>query len=308
MEWTTEDLPDLRDVTIVVTGANQGIGFETAAALAGAGATTVLACRNVEKATAAREQIGRRHAEARVETLQLDLASQTQIKDAAAEALERFPRIDRLVNNAGVMSGTRQETEDGFELMFGTNHLGHFAFTARIAPAVLAAPRSRIVTVASLSQRFGKIRWDDIHLERTKYREFTAYAQSKLAGLLFAFGLQRRLSAIGQDTASLATHPGMAATEILHSGRELSRWDELQRRLGESRVQTAAEAAGSSLRAATDPGAYGGQYYGPADRMQSKGRPIPVPPSKRSLDEDAQDRMWAQSEALTGVEFDLDAR
>ena len=149
MPWTVADIPDLTGQTIVVTGANTGLGLETAAALAGAGASVALACRNPDKAAAARAQIESRRPRGEVDTLRLDLASQAQIKDAAAETLERFPRIDRLVNNAGVMSRTRGTTEDGFELCFGTNHLGHFAYTGRVFPALLATPGSRLVTVVS---------------------------------------------------------------------------------------------------------------------------------------------------------------
>jgi len=303
VEWTIADIPDLQGLTAVVTGANTGIGLETAAALAGAGATAVLACRNLEKAEAARADIESRRPRGRVEVLRLDLADQGQIEEAAAEALERFPRIDRVVNNAGVMSPTRQETEDGFELLLGTNHLGHFAFTARILPAVLAAPGSRIVTVSSLSQRVGRIRWDDLQSEGS-YRQSTAYAQSKLACLLFCFGLQRRLVAAGEDTISLAAHPGFAATDILHREGD-GRLADLQRRLGAPFIQTAAQAARAQLRAATDPTAHGGQYFGPANRMQTEGPPVPVPPSRRSLDEEAQDRLWELSERVTGVEVPL---
>ncbi len=301
--WTTADIPDLDGLTVVVTGANTGIGLETAAALAGAGATTVLACRNDDKAEAARTDIEARRPRGQVEILRLDLASQAQITDAAAETLERFPRIDRLVNNAGVMANTRGETEDGFELLFGTNHLGHFAYTGRILPALLAAPGARVVTVASVSQRVGKIRWHDLHAELS-YRQFTAYAQSKLACLLFAFELQRRLAAAGEDTISLAAHPGFAATDILARDR-FPRLARLERRIGERFIQTPAEAARASLRAATDPAAYGGQFYGPAERLQTEGPPIPVLPSKRSLDEAAQARLWEVSVGLTEVEFPL---
>ncbi len=303
MPWSIADIPDLDDMTVVVTGANAGIGLETAAALAGAGATVVLACRNLDKAAAARSEIESRRPRGRLEVLRLDLASQAQIADAAAETVERFPRIDRLINNAGVMAVERGETEDGFELLFGTNHLGHFAFTGRVLPALLDAPRSRLVTVTSLSHRMGRIRWEDPHAERS-YRQFTAYAQSKLACLLFAFGLERRLAAAGGDTISLAAHPGFAATDILHRGRD-SRFLQWQRRAGERFIQTAAEASRASLRAATDPGAHAGQYYGPAHRFQTHGAPVPVPPARRALDEVAQDRLWELSERLTGVAFPL---
>lgn len=305
VRWTTDDIPDLHDRTVVVTGANTGIGFETAAALAAAGATVVIACRNPDRADAARADIEARRPRGRVEIVRLDLASQAQIADAAAETLERFPRIDRLVNNAGVMSASRRETEDGLELLFGTNHLGHFAYTGRILPALLRAPRSRVVTVASLSQRVGRIRWDDLQSERS-YRQSAVYSQSKLASMLFCFALQRRLSAAGTDTISLAAHPGFAATDILQREGH-PRLARLERRIGEPFVQTPAEAARSLLRATTDPTAHGGQFFGPSQRFGTEGPPVAVLPSKRALDDDSQARLWDLSERLTGVEFPLPA-
>lgn len=303
MSWGTTDIPDLTGRTVIVTGANNGIGFETTAALAAAGATVVMACRNLDKAAAARAAIEARTPNAHLEVVRVDLASQAQIADAADEILERFPRVDRLVNNAGVMSEERAETEDGFELLFGTNHLGHFTLTARIFPALAAAPSSRVVTVTSLSQKVGKIRWGDPHFA-DGYTQSKAYAQSKLACLLFSFALQRRLSAAGVDAMSLAAHPGFAATDILH-GDNPSAVRRLQRRIGERFIPSAADASRATLRAATDPEAHGGQLYGPADLAQTRGTPIPVPPSRRSLDVDAQERLWTLSERLTGVDFSL---
>jgi protochlorophyllide reductase len=302
MAWGTVDIPDLDGITVLVTGSNTGIGLETAAALACAGATTVLACRNVDKAEAARTDIKRRGARGEVEILRLDLASQAQIVDAAADALERFPRIDRLINNAGVMADERAETEDGHELLLGTNHFGHFAFTGRILPALLAAPNSRIVTVTSLSQKVGRLRWDDLNLI-DRFRPFVAYAQSKLANITFAVALQKRLAAAGEDTASLAAHPGFADTGILRNHkRQPSR---LERRLGERFVQTPADASRPSLRAATDPSAYGGEFYGPSRRFETNGPPVPVRPSRRALDEEQQQRLWAVSVEHTGVDYPL---
>lgn len=171
---------------------------------------------------------------------------------------------------------------------------------------MLAAPRARVVTVSSLSQRAGRIRWDDLQSERS-YRQATAYAQSKLACLLTCFGLQRRLAAAGQPAILLAAHPGFAATDILHREGD-SRVRDLERRVGERFIQTPAEAARAQLRAATDPTAHGGQYFGPSGRLQTGGPPVPVPPSRRSLDEEAEDRLWQVSEALTGVELRVPSR
>ena len=302
MAWSAADIPDLDGMTVVVTGSNTGIGLETAASLAGAGATTVLACRNVEKAAAARDEILRRGAPGAVEILRLDLADQAQIADAAAEALERFPRIDRLVNNAGVMADERAETTDGHELLIGTNHFGHFAFTGRLLPAILAAPRSRVVTVTSLSQKFGRLRWDDLQLS-DGFKPFVAYAQSKLANITFAVAFQRRLTIAGQRTASLVAHPGLADTDILRNHKRQP--GKLERRLGERIMQTPADASRPSLRAATDPGAYGGEFYAPSHRFELNGPPVPVRPSRRALDQQEQDRLWQVSVELTGVEFDV---
>jgi len=304
MEWSTADIPDLDGMTVIVTGSNTGIGLETAAALAAVGATTVLACRNVDKAEAARREISGRGARGDVQILQLDLASQAQIVDAAAEAVERFPRIDRLINNAGVMANDRAETVDGHELLLGTNHFGHFAFTGRILPSILATPNSRIVTVTSLSQKVGRLRWDDLHLQ-DKFRPFTAYSQSKLANITFAFALQKRLAASGASTSSLVAHPGFADTGILESTKRQP--SAFERRIGERFVQTPAEASRPSLRAATDPRAYGGEFYGPSNRFEISGAPVPVRPSRRALDETAQLRLWDISVEHTGVDYTLAA-
>ncbi len=302
-DWSVADIGDLGGTTALVTGANTGIGFETAAALAASGATVVLACRNLDKADAARAAIEDRGVRGEVEVLRLDLASQSQIVEAASEARERFPSIDRLINNAGVMADQRAETADGHELLIGTNHFGHFAFTGLVLPSLLAAPRSRIVTVTSLSQKFGRLRWDDLHLT-DGFKPFVAYAQSKLANLMFAVSLQKRLTAAGQDTASLVAHPGFADTDILRN-RERQPSD-FERRLASRFVQTPAEASRPTLRAATDPGAYGGEFYGPSHRFELHGPPIPVRPSRRALDERDQQRLWDVSVELTGVDYDFD--
>jgi NAD(P)-dependent dehydrogenase (short-subunit alcohol dehydrogenase family) len=303
MAWTVADIPDLRGRSAVVTGANSGIGLETAAALAGAGATVVLACRNLEKAKVALADIEARHTGASVELLALDLADQSQIARAAEEARARFPQIDVLVNNAGVMALPFCRTADGFEMVFGTNHLGHFAFTGRLVPALLAAPHARVVTVSSMSHRLGRIRWDHLDDERG-YNKPRAYAQSKLANMLFAFELQRRFARAGVAAMSLAAHPGFANTEIGRSNalsEGSSRFAEASARF----VPTAAEAARPSLRAATSPDAYGGQYYGPAGRGGVKGPPVVVPPARRVFDEEDQARLWALSVQRTGVDFEL---
>jgi NAD(P)-dependent dehydrogenase (short-subunit alcohol dehydrogenase family) len=302
VSWTAKDIPDQAGRTAIVTGANSGVGFETAAALAASGATVVLACRNPERAEAARAAIAERAPRGQLEVLRLDLASLSQIAAAAAETNERFPRVDLLVNNAGVMGTERSVTADGFELLFGTNHLGHFAYTGRILPRLLHTPGSRVVTIGSLSYRFGRIRWDDLDLER-RYSEFRAYAQSKLANAMFCLELQRRLTVAGVPTISLAAHPGFAATEII--AERVERHPRYAGFMKRHVIQTAAEAARSSLRAATDPGAYGGQFYGPSKLGGTSGPPVVVPWSARALDEVARAHLWQLSEKLSGVAYDV---
>jgi NAD(P)-dependent dehydrogenase (short-subunit alcohol dehydrogenase family) len=300
MTWSDGDIPDLTGRTAVVTGANSGIGLETAAALAAAGATVALACRNPERAQGAMDAIAARQPRGRVEALRLDLSSLAQIAEGAAETNERFERIHLLINNAGVMAQERAVTTDGFELLFGVNHLGHFAYTAQVLPRLLATPGSRVVTVTSLSYRFGRIRWDDLALER-RYSESRAYSQSKLANAMFALQLQRRLASAGAQTSSLAAHPGFADTQII-AGR-VAGPDRFVDFMRNHVVQTPAGGAAPSLRAATDPGAFGGQFYGPAKLGGVNGPPRALPWVRRALDEEAQERLWRRSEDLTGVRF-----
>ncbi|MDD9370908.1 MAG: oxidoreductase [Acidimicrobiales bacterium] len=300
--WTTKDIPDLTGRTAIVTGANSGIGFETAAALAAAGATVVLACRNPERAAASQAAIEERHPKAQVEVLRLDLASQSQIADAAAATSERFSRVDLLVNNAGVMGTERSVTPDGHEMLFGTNNLGHFAYTGRILPRLLDTPGARVVTVTSLSYRVGRIRWDDLALERT-YSESRAYSQSKLANAMFCLELQRRLAVAGVSAVSVGAHPGFAATDII--AERVDRHPRYAGFMKKHLIQTAEEAARSSLRAATDPGAYGGQFYGPSKLGGTSGPPRAIPWVRRALDEGDQARLWQLSEKLTGVTYDI---
>jgi NAD(P)-dependent dehydrogenase (short-subunit alcohol dehydrogenase family) len=216
--WTAAEVPDQRGRTAVVTGANTGLGLETAKLLAQHGATVVLACRNLGKAAAAATTISAAAPRARVSTLQLDLASLASVHQAAEQLRTDHPRIDLLINNAGGIRPRYGLTEDGFELTLATNHLGPFALTGLVLDRLLAVPGSRVVTVASIGHRRGTINFDDLHFQRG-YRYQYAYFQSKLANLLFTYELQRRLAAAGAATIAVAAHPGNARTEF---GRELS--------------------------------------------------------------------------------------
>ncbi|MCV7421150.1 SDR family NAD(P)-dependent oxidoreductase [Mycobacterium yunnanensis] len=296
MSWTTTDIPDQTGRTAVVTGANTGLGYETAAALAAKGAHVVLAVRNLEKGKAAADLIARRTPGAEVTLQQLDLTSLDSVREAADQLHAGLDRVDLLVNNAGVMFTPEEKTKDGFELQFGTNHLGHFAFTGRMLDLLLATPESRVVTVSSIGHRFGRIRFDDLQAERG-YNRFTAYGKSKLANLLFTYELQDRLA--GTTTSALAAHPGGSASEL---DRHLPGPLKL---VFAAMSQDTEAGALPTLRAATDPGVRGGQYLGPAGFMEMRGAPKVVSSSRRSHDADVRRRLWTVSEELTGVTFDL---
>jgi NAD(P)-dependent dehydrogenase (short-subunit alcohol dehydrogenase family) len=301
--WTEADVGDQSGRVAVVTGGNSGIGFETARMLAACGMTVVLACRDLAKADQAAAQIAA-GAPSAVATVRLDLASLASVRKAAAELTERYPRLDLLINNAGVMTPPYGRTEDGFEMQIGTNHLGHFAFTGLVLDLLLEVPGSRVVTVSSLGHWAGRINFGDLQSER-RYRRLRAYAQSKLANLLFTYELQRRLAAAGAPTIALAAHPGGART---HLGRHVPGMRQLMptahlTAISGRVVQNAQMGALPVLRAATDPAASGGQYYGP-DRVPGlTGHPVLARSSHRAGDVVVQRQLWAESERLTGVRY-----
>ncbi|HJV39982.1 MAG TPA: oxidoreductase [Geothrix sp.] len=300
--WTWAQVPDQTGRVAVVTGATSGTGFEAARILAARRAIVVLACRNQPKAEEAARRIQALHPGARVELQALDLASLASVRTATAELLARFDRLDLLLNNAGVMVPPYGKTEDGFETQLGTNHLGPFALTGLLMARLLATPSSRVVTMSSNAHRMGRIYADDLDFERG-YRAWAAYGQSKLANLLFAFELQRRLAAAGSTTRSVAAHPGWARTELQrHAG-----WIRWLRTVGLEALlsQDAYGGAQPLLRAATDPGAGGGEYFGPSGFQEMKGAPVPVRSDARSQDEGLQRWMWRLSEQRTGVVYPI---
>src|SRR5712671_4279404 len=266
-KWTSDDVPGQRGRLAVVTGANTGLGFETARVLAARGASVVLAVRDTEKGKRAAARIAGAAPGADVMVLPLDLTCLESIRAAAGALRARHPRIDLLVNNAGVMFPPRQTTGDGFELQFGTNHLGPFALTGLLLEQMLPVPGSRVVTVSSLAHRVrARINFGDLQSERS-YRRVAAYSRSKLANLMFTYELQRRLSGAG-TTIAVAAHPGLAATE-------LARYTPAIVAFFYVRVMTQKAAMGAlpTLRAATDPGVLGGQYYGPRGFFGTRGYP-----------------------------------
>jgi NAD(P)-dependent dehydrogenase (short-subunit alcohol dehydrogenase family) len=304
--WNSAAISDQRGRTVVITGANTGLGFETAKVLAANGANVVLACRNLAKGEEARTRILASSPTADVSTLHLDLASLASVHLAAERLRADHARIDLLINNAGGMTLPYRRTEDGFELTFATNHLGPFAFTGLLLDRMLDIPGSRIVTVSSIGHRRGTVNFDDLHFERG-YRYSAAYFQSKLANLMFTYELQRRLAAAGAPTIAVAAHPGNARTEF---GRDLSPFVRVMmsprlRMFTWWLMQSPQMGALSTLRAATDPDAQGGDYYGPPGRAQFTGYPSLVESTARSHDVQAQRRLWRESERLTGVPYPI---
>jgi NAD(P)-dependent dehydrogenase (short-subunit alcohol dehydrogenase family) len=300
--WTAADVPDQTGRVAIVTGANTGIGLEASRVLAQRGASVVLACRNVEKANAALASIERDGPATTPEVEQLDLASLASIEDFAGRVHDRHSRVDVLINNAGLMWTPRSTTADGFELQFGTNHLGHFALTGRVLDLLLTVPDSRVVTVSSMGHRTGRIHFDDLQSQR-RYGRHRAYAQSKLANLMFTFELQRRLAVAGAPTIAVAAHPGTTSTELVRYSPAVI---QAGNRAFEALVsQDAPMGALPTLRAATDPAVQGGEYYGPSGLLELKGPPRRVQPARRARDAEAQRRLWAVSEELTGVRYPI---
>jgi NAD(P)-dependent dehydrogenase (short-subunit alcohol dehydrogenase family) len=300
--WTAADIPDQAGRTAIVTGANTGLGFETASALAGAGATVVLACRDVQKGGKAAARIREQAPRGSVSVQRLDLASLASVREAAADLLASHPRLDLLINNAGLMMPPYGRTADGFELQFGTNHLGHFALTGLLLDRLLAAPDARVVTVSSMAHRFGAIDFDDLQWERG-YRLMAAYGRSKIANLMFTYELQRRLAQHGERAIAVAAHPGASATEL--SRHLLGPIQALSNVVEGVFVQGAAMGALPTLRAATDPCVRGGEYYGPSGMFEMRGFPKLVGSSSRSRDVAVQGRLWQESERLTGVAYPI---
>ena len=310
-QWSPACLPDLSGTVALVTGANSGLGLYTALGLARRGAYVVMACRDAERGRAAVAWVRERHREAAVELRSLDLADLDAVR-AFAEPFRRAgspDRVDLLVNNAGVMAIPRRSSPDGFELQLATNHLGHFALTGLLLPAllrgsVLGGP-PRVVTVSSFVHRIGRIHTHDLMLERA-YSPYRAYAQSKLANLHFMRELQRRADAAGLRLASLGAHPGWASTGLYVVGPQMSGSVLLGRFLSLAHrcAQSAEQGAWPTLRAAADPQARGGEFFGPAGFCELRGVPRRVGTSRRAADPGDAAWLWERSTALTGVRYE----
>ncbi len=298
--WTTEQMGEQRGRVALVTGANSGIGFETARALAAKGATVIVACRDRVKGEQAVAAIHRKHPSATVELMLLDLAALAAVRAFADQFLHRFDRLDLLINNAGVMMPPLSRTADGFELQFGTNHLGHFALTGLLLKPLLKTPGSRVVTVASMAHRLGSLEFDDLQWQSRRYDKKRSYGQSKLANLLFTAELQRRLAAAGSGTLAVAAHPGWTHTDLQRHVR-------LFELLNPFMAMPPWQGALPTLYAATAPEVVPGGYYGPKGWFEVRGYPGPASSSAAARDEDAARRLWRISEELTGVHHALPA-
>ncbi|MFI8738583.1 SDR family oxidoreductase [Ectopseudomonas toyotomiensis] len=300
--WTTSDIPSLHGRTVVITGTG-GLGFEDAKALAEAGARVILAGRNPSRGAAAVEQIRQLNPGSDVCFEQLDLASLDSIDAFAKRLGDSDSHIDLLINNAGVMTPPqRQETADGFELQFGTNHLGHFALTAQLLPLLRKGDQPRVVSLSSIAARQGAIDLSDLQSTRD-YKPMVAYSQSKLACLMFAMELQRRSNAAGWGISSIAAHPGVSRTELLPNGA--GKWSAAgsARRLLWFLFQPAAQGALPTLFAATAPQAQGGAYYGPNRLSETRGYPVLARTPLQAMDLGMARRLWNESERLTGMSF-----
>jgi NAD(P)-dependent dehydrogenase (short-subunit alcohol dehydrogenase family) len=299
------DMPSQTGRTILVTGANNGLGLRAATALAGAGARIILACRNQTTGAEALDQVRRVGVEADHALVALDLADLGSVREAAANAAALAPAIDVLINNAGLMAVPFARTADGFEMQLGTNHLGHFAFTDGVLPALLAAPSPRVVTLASIAHRQGRIVLDDLNFHRRSYRRMTAYQQSKLANLLFGVELARRSEAAGLALKSVIAHPGVAATNLFDSmvppiPGALEATHLGLRIFGNSESQGAL----SQLYAATMPDVHNGDYLGPNNLFGVRGPVRRSPRARAARDGTMASRLWEKSIELTGAQYD----
>ena len=303
--WTANDIPDQSGKTIVVTGGNSGIGYEAALQLAGKGARVILACRDPERGRAAAAGIKEKSANATVDFMQLDLASLASIGAFAAAFFEKHSALNGLCNNAGVMALPYRKTADGFEMQFGTNHLGHFALTGLLLERILVTPGARVVNVSSNAHRFGAMNFDNLNSEKG-YGKWSAYGQSKLANLLFTYELQHRLAAAKANAIAVACHPGYAATNLQAVGPRMegstlieSITDFGNRFLAQSAVMGALP----TLYAASAPAVHGGDYIGPDGFLEQWGHPKKTTSNARSHDRAAARKLWELSEELTSVRY-----
>ncbi len=302
-KWDANDIPNQSGRVVVITGANSGLGYESSLALARQGAQIVMASRDQAKAQQALNNLKGRLPEAKVDVMTVDLSDLASVQSFAADFKSRYHRLDLLLNNAGVMAIPRRETKDGFEMQLGTNHLGHFALTGLLLDTLMQTPGSRVVTTTSMAHLYGRINFDDLQMTQ-KYTRYGAYGQSKFANILFAFELQRRLTAAGRDTLSLPAHPGYASTNLQHNSASASGnifETALYPFLNRVVAQSQAMGALPQLYAATAPDVKAGAFIGP--RFIVRGYPKPVKAQANAYKEEIARRLWQVSEELTGLKY-----
>lgn len=301
-KWSTQDIPSLTGQVALVTGANSGIGFETALVLAQKGAHVVMACRNDARGEEAVRRVQAVYPGASVEMRKVDVSRLASVEKFASSFRETYDRLDLFVQNAGIMMVPYAQTEDGFESQMATNHLGHFALTGHLLPLLQASPGARVVTVSSVAHRRGDCpAADPFYVSKRGYRAFPAYARSKLANLLFAYELQRRFETHFIDAMALSSHPGFSRTNLFT--HFLGAWADKLESWTKWIAQSAAEGALPTLRAACDPDAHGGEYFGPAGFGEWTGAPVRVKSTRRSHDRQKALDLWSASEEATGVRY-----
>ena len=303
--WTSNQIPDLHGKVAIVTGANSGLGYFTTQELARRGAVIVMACRNQQKAKAAMILIHKEVPKARLHFIKLDLASLKSIKSFAKEFKQAFEQLDILCNNAGIMAIPYSKTADGFEMQFGTNHLGHFALTALLIDVLMKTPKSRIVNVSSIAHHFGKMNFEDLNSEKS-YAKWAAYGQSKLANILFTLELQKRLTEVGSKTLCIASHPGYASTNLQSVGPKMENskiGEKFNAWANKMFAQSAEMGALPTLYAATHSPILGGNLYGPNKFWNSRGYPVLNQIAKQGRKPADGKQLWKMSEEMTKIKF-----
>jgi len=295
-KWDSNDVPDQKDRVAIVTGSSSGIGHEAARVLAGKNATVIIAVRNLDKGNVAADKIRGQYRKADVKVMEVDLANLESIHNFAKGFKNNYSRLDLLINNAGVMMPPYSKTADGFELQFGTNHLGHFALTGLLIDLIKDTPDSRVVNVSSGAHNYGDLDFGDLNWEKRPYKKMKAYGDSKIANLYFTYELQRKLQDAGSNTLVTTSHPGWTATELQrHTG--------LLSLLNHFFAQDITMGALPTLYAATATDVKGGDYYGPSGWREMRGYPRKVQSNKLSHDKEIAKKLWEVSEKLTGVKF-----
>jgi NAD(P)-dependent dehydrogenase (short-subunit alcohol dehydrogenase family) len=304
-KWTFKDIPPLSGKVVIVTGGNIGLGYESVRMLAEKGGRVVLVCRNEMKGIEARNKILSKSPDLKIRVMYLDLADLESVRTFAREFKTIYNRLDVLLNNAGIMMGPYGKTKDGLERQFGVNHIGHFALTAHLMDVLASTPNSRVVTISSRAHHYGTIDFDDLNWTNRTYDSKAAYGQSKIANLYFAYELQRRFEKAGLTVKSLAAHPGRSNTNLAHNMGSKYLVFLISKILMPLMTQSAKIGALAGLRAACDEDANGGEYYGPANRDGKSGYPVLLRSDERSYDTEVAQKLWKESEALSGVKFNV---